>query len=131
MMKIEKPREACGIFGIYDHPEAAKLNYFGLYALQHRGQESAGIAVARDKSIISHKGMGLVPDVFDMDLLKQLNSGSAIGHTRYSTTGSSILTNAQPFVAHHMDKSYAIAHNGNLVNAGDLKKELEEEGSIF
>ena len=130
-MNIEKPREACGIFGIYDHPEAAKLCYFGLYALQHRGQESAGIAVARDRSIISHKGMGLVHDVFDMDLLDQLNSGSAIGHARYSTTGSSILSNAQPFVAHHMDKFYAIAHNGNLVNAGDLKNELEEEGSIF
>lgn len=127
----EKPREACGVFGIYEHPEAAKLAYFGLYALQHRGQESAGIAVARNKTITAHKGMGLVPDVFDMSHLEQLNGGSAIGHVRYSTTGSSILSNAQPFVVHHRNKSYAIAHNGNLVNAHILKEKFEEEGSIF
>ena len=101
----EKPREACGIFGIYDHPEAAALTYFGLYALQHRGQESAGIAVARDMQIIGHKGMGLVSDVFDMDHLAQLGGGSAVGHVRYSTTGSSILTNAQPFLVRHRKKS--------------------------
>jgi amidophosphoribosyltransferase len=127
----EKPREACGIFGIYEHPEAAKLTYFGLYALQHRGQESAGIAVARDKTITAHKGMGLVPDIFDMNHLEQLQGGSAIGHVRYSTTGSSILSNAQPFVVHHRGKSYAVAHNGNLVNAHILKRRFEEEGSIF
>jgi len=127
----EKPREACGIFGIYEHPEAARLAYFGLYALQHRGQESAGIAVARDKTITAHKGMGLVPDVFDMNHLEQLQGGSAIGHVRYSTTGSSILSNAQPFVVHHGGKSYAVAHNGNLVNAHILKSRFEEEGSIF
>ncbi len=127
----DKPRESCGVFGIYDHPEAAKITYFGLYALQHRGQESAGIAVANNKQIAFHKGMGLVPDVFDMTNLEQLNRGSAIGHVRYSTTGSSMLTNAQPFVVQHMGKSYALAHNGNLVNAHLLKKELEEKGSIF
>lgn len=127
----KKPREACGIFGIYEHPEAAKLTYFGLYALQHRGQESAGIAVARDKTITAHKGMGLVPDVFDMSHLEQLQGGSAIGHVRYSTTGSSILSNAQPFVVHHGGKSYAVAHNGNLVNAHILKSRFEKEGSIF
>ncbi len=126
-----KPREACGIFGIYGHPEGAKLSYFGLYALQHRGQESAGIAVARNKDIDGHNGMGLVPDVFDMTHLEQLEGGSAIGHVRYSTMGSSILANAQPFVVHHRNKSYAIAHNGNLVNAHTLKRELEEAGSIF
>ena len=93
----DKPREACGIFGIYDHPEAAALTYFGLYALQHRGQESAGIAVAKDMQITEHKGMGLVSDVFDMEHLSRLDGGSALGHVRYSTTGSSILTNAQPF----------------------------------
>ena len=131
MDHIEKPREACGIFGIYDHPESAKLSYFGLYALQHRGQESAGIAVARNNDINGHNGMGLVPDVFDMTHLEQLEGGSAIGHVRYSTTGSSILANAQPFVVHHRNKSYAIAHNGNLVNAHTLKRELEEAGSIF
>jgi amidophosphoribosyltransferase len=126
-----KPREACGIFGIYGHPEGAKLSYFGLYALQHRGQESAGIAVARNQKIVGHNGMGLVPDVFDMTHLEQLEGGSAIGHVRYSTMGSSILANAQPFVVHHRNKSYAIAHNGNLVNAHTLKRELEEAGSIF
>ena len=127
----EKPREACGIFGIYDHPEAAALTYFGLYALQHRGQESAGIAVAKDMQINDHKGMGLVPDVFDMDQLAQLNGGSAVGHVRYSTTGSSILTNAQPFLVRHRKKSYAVAHNGNITNAHVLKNELEQAGSIF
>jgi amidophosphoribosyltransferase len=128
---LDKPRESCGLFGIYGHPEAAKLSYFGLYALQHRGQESAGIAVARDYNIVGHKGMGLVPDIFDVTHLEHLDGESAIGHVRYSTTGSSILTNAQPFVVHHRKKAYAIAHNGNLVNAHHLKKELEETGSIF
>ncbi len=127
----DKPREACGIFGIYDHPEAAALTYFGLYALQHRGQESAGIAVAKDMQIVEHKGMGLVSDVFDMDHLAQLDGGSAVGHVRYSTTGSSILTNAQPFLVRHRKKSYAVAHNGNITNAHVLKNELEQAGSIF
>jgi len=131
MEKREKPRESCGIFGIHNHPEAAKLCYFGLYALQHRGQESAGIAVVRDESIVFHKGMGLVPDVFDMPRLEQLHGRTAVGHVRYSTTGSSVLTNAQPFVVQHRKKSYAVAHNGNLVNAHTLKNELEESGSIF
>jgi amidophosphoribosyltransferase len=125
------PRESCGLFGIYQHPEAAKLTYFGLYALQHRGQESAGISVFRDNGIVSHKGMGLVSDVFTMGHLEQLGGGSAIGHVRYSTTGSSILTNAQPFVVYHKKKSYAVALNGNLVNAHTLKNELESAGSIF
>ena len=128
---LDKPREACGVFGIYDHPEAAKLCYFGLYALQHRGQESAGIAVANDNDITVHKGMGLVPDVFEIDHLETLKGGSAIGHVRYSTTGSSTISNAQPFVVRHRNKSYAVAHNGNLVNALQLKNELEESGSIF
>jgi amidophosphoribosyltransferase len=127
----EKPHEACGIFGIQGHPQAATLTYFGLYALQHRGQESAGIAVLHDKGIIAHKGMGLVHDVFDISHLEQLNGKNAIGHVRYSTTGSSILTNAQPFVINHRNKSYAVAHNGNIVNAHILKNELEETGSIF
>jgi len=127
----QRPREACGLFGIYKHHEAAKLAYFGLYALQHRGQESAGIAVARDRNIVEHRGMGLVPDVFDMDVLDQLGGGSAVGHVRYSTTGSSVLSNAQPFVVRHRNKAYALAHNGNLVNAHHLKTELEDSGSIF
>ena len=131
MVDLDKPREACGIFGICDHKEASKMTYFGLYALQHRGQESAGIAVARDQKILQHKGMGLVPDVFSLRHLDQLGGGSAVGHVRYSTTGSSILSNAQPFVVRHRKRSYAVAHNGNLVNAYHLKNELEASGSIF
>lgn len=127
----ERPHEACGVFGIYNHPEAATLTYFGLYALQHRGQESAGIAVYRDSEIHSHKAMGLVPEIFNDRLLDELGGGSAIGHVRYSTTGSSNLVNAQPFVVRHRGKSYAVAHNGNLVNAHKLKSELEASGSIF
>ncbi|MBE9544566.1 MAG: amidophosphoribosyltransferase, partial [Proteobacteria bacterium] len=127
----DKPREACGIFGICGHSEAAPITYFGLYALQHRGQESAGISVVRDETIVEHKGMGLVSDVFDMERLQQLVGDCAVGHVRYSTTGSSILTNAQPFRVRHRKKSYAVAHNGNIVNAHILKNELEEAGSIF
>lgn len=127
-----RPRESCGVFGIHRHPEAARLTYFGLYALQHRGQESAGIAVVRDGHIDCCKDMGLVPEVFDDKVLDSLSCKcSSIGHVRYSTTGSSVLTNAQPFVVNHRGKSYGVAHNGNLVNAHILKRELEEEGSIF
>ena len=127
----DKPKEACGIFGICGHPEAAAMTYFGLYALQHRGQESAGIAVARNEAIVSHKGMGLVPDVFDVNHLEELEGCCAIGHVRYSTTGSSILSNAQPFIVRHRNKTYAVGHNGNITNAHDLKEELEQAGSIF
>jgi amidophosphoribosyltransferase len=127
----ERPREACGLFGIHGHHDASKLAYFGLYALQHRGQESAGIAVCQDKTIVGHKGMGLVSDVFDMTHLEELGGTSAVGHVRYSTTGSSILGNAQPFFVRHQHRSYALAHNGNLVNAHILKDELERTGSIF
>ncbi|MDQ1330770.1 MAG: amidophosphoribosyltransferase [Thermodesulfobacteriota bacterium] len=127
----DKPKEACGLFGIFGHPESAKITFFGLYALQHRGQESAGIAVADNNGIDDHKGMGLVSDVFDMRHFEQLKGMSAIGHVRYSTTGSSVLSNAQPFVIHHRKRAYAVAHNGNLVNAHSLKNELEEAGSIF
>ena len=131
MIVDEKPREACGLFGVHGHADAAKLAYFGLYALQHRGQESAGITVCQDKSIVGHKGMGLVSDVFTMKHFEQLAGFSAVGHVRYSTTGSSILTNAQPFFVRHQKRSYAVAHNGNLVNAHILKNELEQSGSIF
>jgi len=131
MIYDERPREACGLFGIHGHADASKLTYFGLYALQHRGQESAGIAVCQDKTIVGHKGMGLVPDVFAMGHLEELQGESAVGHVRYSTTGSSILGNAQPFFVRHQHRSYALAHNGNLVNAHILKDELERSGSIF
>lgn len=129
----ERPKDECGIFGLYKHPEAAQITYFGLYALQHRGQESAGISVNRgiNDKIFSHKGMGLVHDIFNMEDLARIEGGSAIGHVRYSTTGDSVITNAQPFVANHRNRSYAVAHNGNLVNAHTLKQELEETGSIF
>jgi amidophosphoribosyltransferase len=127
----DHPRESCGIFGVHGHPEAAKLCYFGLYALQHRGQESAGIAVAEDDMVNNYKAMGLVSDVFDMERLDKLKGTSGIGHVRYSTTGSSVLSNAQPFVVRHHQKSYAVGHNGNLVNAHQLKDELEDSGSIF
>ena len=127
----KRPREACGLFGISQHPDAATLTYFGIYALQHRGQESAGIAVSHDFEIQSHKGMGLVSDVFNRQILDGLKGECAIGHVRYSTTGSSVLLNAQPFVIRHKKKTYAVAHNGNLVNAHVLKNELEETGSIF
>jgi amidophosphoribosyltransferase len=131
MTDFDKPREACGIFGICGHPEAAPITYFGLYALQHRGQESAGISVVKDETIVAHKGMGLVSDVFDMALLEQLAGSCAVGHVRYPTTGSSVLTDAQPFMVRHRNKSYAVAHNGNIVNAHALKNGLEEAGSIF
>ncbi len=126
-----RPREACGLFGVHQHPDASKLAYFGLYALQHRGQESAGIATAHENRLLAHKGMGLVSDVFTDAQLDQLEGLSAIGHVRYSTTGSSILSNAQPFVVRHRQRSYAVAHNGNLVNAHDLRDHLEANGSIF
>ena len=129
---FEKPRDACGVFGIHRHAEAARLTYFGLYALQHRGQESAGIAVVRNEYIDFHKGMGLVGDVFNDKILADLGGEcSAIGHVRYSTTGGSNLVNAQPHVVNHREKSYGLAHNGNIVNAHILKRELEDDGSIF
>ena len=126
-----RPRESCGVFGVFGHDDAAKLTYFGLYALQHRGQESAGIVTSTEKSIHEHKGMGLVPEVFNELILNGLNGHIAIGHVRYSTTGSSILKNAQPFVVSHAGKTIAIAHNGNLINAGKLRADLEKRGSIF
>lgn len=130
-MFSERPREACGIFGIHNHSDAAQLTYFGLYALQHRGQESGGIAVSRDGQITCHKGMGLVPDIFEKRDIRHLGGGTGIGHVRYSTTGGSHIVNAQPFVVQHKGLSYALAHNGNLTNAHILKKELENDGSIF
>jgi amidophosphoribosyltransferase len=125
------PREECGVFGIYGHPEAAKLVYFGLYALQHRGQESAGIVASDGKFCREYKGMGLVPEVFDEEILAGLPGTLAIGHVRYSTTGSSQLKNAQPFVVRHRGRTVALAHNGNLINARLLRQRLESQGSIF
>jgi amidophosphoribosyltransferase len=124
-------REECGVFGIYGNQDAAKLTYFGLYALQHRGQESAGIAVSNGFRIQDFKNMGLVNEVFREDTLRSLTGHIAIGHVRYSTTGSSLLANAQPFVVLHGSEYYATAHNGNLVNASQLRRDLEGQGAIF
>jgi amidophosphoribosyltransferase len=124
-------KDECGVFGVFGHPEAANLAYLGLYALQHRGQESAGIASTDGNVITFHKQMGQVADIFSEDILARLPGDCAIGHVRYSTTGSSELKNAQPFVVDFESGSIAVAHNGNLVNAHHIKRELEVNGSIF
>lgn len=125
-------KEYCGLFGIANHPEAARMIYFGLYALQHRGQESAGIITWDGEAIREQKGMGLVADVFnERHLAKELKGDIGIGHVRYSTTGASLLRNAQPFLVRYGNHRLAIAHNGNLVNAKELREELEAQGSIF
>ena len=126
-----QPRHYCGLFGIYGHPNAAELTYYGLYALQHRGQESAGITVSDGCDLNSHKGMGLVGQVFDKHILGTLPGHLAIGHVRYSTTGSSTIRNAQPLVVDCACGQIAIGHNGNLTNAARLRTELEAHGSIF
>lgn len=128
---VPRKREECGIFGVYGSPDAAKLTYFGLYALQHRGQESAGIAVSDGCQVREYKHMGLVYEVFREDTLKALNGHLSIGHVRYSTTGASLLSNAQPFVVYHGNEYYGIGHNGNVVNALQLRREMEARGSIF
>ncbi len=121
----------CGIFGVYGHKDAASLTYFGLYALQHRGEESAGIVTYGKKRIRQHQSMGLVNDVFDEKALRSLKGDAALGHVRYSTTGSSIAKNIQPFLVRHKKGHIAIAHNGNLTNAAHLRHGMEETGSIF
>ena len=125
------PKHYCGVFGVYGHPNAAELTYYGLYALQHRGQESAGIVSCDGKQFHEHKGMGLVPQVFKGKVLHELIGEMAIGHARYSTTGSSHIGNAQPLTVDCSRGRIAIAHNGNLTNASQLREELEEKGSIF
>src|SRR5688572_28294355 len=121
----------CGVFGIYGHPEAANLTYLGLHALQHRGQESAGIVVSDGNQMSLHRGMGHVIDVFPPEELARLRGSSAIGHVRYSTAGGSFLKNAQPIAVNYSRGSLAVAHNGNLTNADSLREKLEERGSIF
>lgn len=123
--------EECGVFGIYDHPEAANLTYLGLYSLQHRGQEGAGICASDGKHLVTEKAMGLVADIFTEKRIKRLPGHIAIGHNRYSTAGSSVLKNVQPIVANFALGGLALAHNGNLVNAVELRRELEEQGAIF
>ncbi|WP_163336108.1 amidophosphoribosyltransferase [Desulfopila sp. IMCC35008] len=126
-----RPSHECGVCGIFGHEDSAKLNYFGLYALQHRGQESAGIATSDGKRIEFHKNMGLVPEVFSEEILKGLHGKMSIGHVRYSTTGSSNITNTQPLVVSHKGQTIAVAHNGNLTNSITLRNHLEAQGSIF
>jgi amidophosphoribosyltransferase len=127
------PMHECGVFAVFGHPNAAVLIYYGLFALQHRGQESAGIVTTNGpgSSFQLHRDMGLVSQVFGQDELERLKGRRAVGHTRYSTTGSSTVKNAQPFVVDCFRGQLAIAHNGNLINADVLRDELERKGSIF
>ena len=131
LLPDDKPKEHCGVFGIYGHPDAARITYFGLYALQHRGQESCGIVASDGKRVSMHRGLGLVPEVFNPGVLDQLPGHLAIGHVRYSTTGSTMLINAQPFVVQHGGQMIAIGHNGTLTNAREIRCRLEAAGSIF
>src|ERR1022692_1843699 len=127
----DKFRDECGVVAIHANPEAEKLAYLGLPALQHRGQESAGIVTSDGESLRQHKAMGLVADIFGHDVLSSLRGVLAIGHTRYSTAGDSALLNAQPIMVQSNKGTIAIAHNGNLVNAASLRAKLEGNGSIF
>ncbi len=129
--KPDKFKDECGVFAIYGHPEAANVTYLGLYALQHRGQESAGIATSDGREIYCHKAMGHVADIFTPEVVGSLPGVLGIGHTRYSTAGDTVLRNAQPFSVACNKGLIAVAHNGNITNAGELRRELEREGSIF
>jgi amidophosphoribosyltransferase len=131
MTSGDKPVEDCGIFGIVSHPEAARIAYLGLYALQHRGQESAGIAASDKGKLHLEKGMGYVADVFDEARLERLPGDSALGHVRYSTAGESVPWNAQPILVDCWRGPVALAHNGNLINALQLRRTLERDGAIF
>ena len=128
---FDKFKDECGVFGIFGHAEAANLTYLGLYALQHRGQESAGIASSDGIKVRFSKAMGYVNEAFDNDALNQLPGRAAIGHVRYSTAGESKLLNAQPIVIDSVHGQFAIGHNGNLVNASDLRDALVRDGAIF
>src|SRR5215470_3249599 len=131
MLKPDKFREECGVVAIHSHPEAEKLTYLCMHALQHRGQESAGIVSSDGDRLHAHKAMGLVADIFTEEVLGSLRGVLAIGHTRYSTAGDSALLNAQPIMVQSNKGAIAIAHNGNLVNAQTIRTRLEAQGSIF
>jgi amidophosphoribosyltransferase len=128
---FDRFREECGVVGVYGHPEAANLVYLGLYALQHRGQEGAGIVSSDGNLLMSHRGLGLVADVFNHEIIQRLEGAVAIGHNRYSTAGRTLLKNTQPFVVEFGNGGLAVAHNGNIVNALELREQLEARGSIF
>lgn len=132
LLNEDKPREACGVFGIYAPGlDVARLTYYGLYALQHRGQESAGIAVGDGKCITCRKGMGLVSEFFTEEILSRLGGSVAIGHVRYSTAGESTVENAQPLTFHYQQGMISLAHNGNLTNCTELRRELAQSGAVF
>jgi len=131
MLSSDKFREECGVVAIHAHTEAEKLAYLGLHALQHRGQESAGIVTSDGMTLHAHKAMGLVADIFSEEELAKLGGTLAIGHTRYSTAGDSALLNAQPILVQSNKGMVAVAHNGNLVNAQEIRSRLEAQGSIF
>ena len=128
---FDELNEECGVFGVFGHPDAVNLTYYGLHALQHRGQESAGIVSSEGGTFTSHRGMGLVTEVFNRATLEKLSGDTAIGHVRYSTTGECLLSNAQPLVFKYREGDIALATNGNLVNAMPIKHQLERMGSIF
>jgi amidophosphoribosyltransferase len=128
---VDKFKDECGVFGIFGNAEASKLTYLGLYALQHRGQESAGIASADGIQIRVSKAMGYVNEAFDDDAIARLPGSLAVGHVRYSTAGESRLANAQPIVVDSAHGQLAVGHNGNLVNAGEVRDALVREGAIF
>jgi amidophosphoribosyltransferase len=127
----DRPKEECGVFGIYGHPRAAELTYFALFALQHRGQEAAGIASVDGEKMYSHRGLGLLPEAFDKGQAASLYGHAAIGHVRYSTAGSNTIQNVQPITFGTHQGNLAVAHNGNLVNAYALRVLLERQGSLF
>src|SRR2546426_10139622 len=131
MLPFDKFREECGVVAIHSHPEAEKLAYLGLHALQHRGQESAGIVSSNGMTLRPHRAMGLVADIFTEEVLSQLHGTLAIGHTRYSTAGDSSLLNAQPIMVQSNKGMIALAHNGNLTNAQEIRSRMEAQGSIF
>jgi amidophosphoribosyltransferase len=128
---IDKFKDECGVFGIFGHAESSNLTYLGLYALQHRGQESAGIAASDGQLIRMHKAMGYVNEVFDTGSLAKLPGTQAVGHVRYSTAGESLVANAHPILVDSIHGQLAVCHNGNIVNAGELRDALVREGAIF
>lgn len=130
-LMLDKLNEECGVFGVYGHAHAPELTYYGLHALQHRGQESAGIVSSNGEGFFSHKGMGLVTEAFANNALNKLSGENAIGHVRYTTAGESKLENAQPLMFKYKGGNLALAHNGNLVNAQQIRRHLEHQGSIF
>ena len=130
--EVKSLNEECGIFGVWGHPDAASVAYFGLHSLQHRGQEGAGIVSNDRGKLMGHRDLGLLSEVFkDQRKLQQLTGEAAIGHVRYATAGNGSVDNIQPFLFKFHDQSIGLAHNGNLINARSLRKELEENGAIF